>query len=164
MPDYTYTLNSTTSIQNPLTFLYNVGGIMADGTNWNRQQRYTLREIAGDTVTTLVDNQLAPPVNVGSKSTPDYAELAANFIYEASDGDDNMRVYAGQTDDPFWVDLQVFDLLTLRGQAPPIGYDTENGQGNNTPVDSIAGFNVHSLVIEIPISRLTQGDETVLGV
>ncbi len=31
-------------------------------------------------------------------------------------------------------------------------------------MDSLAGFNVHSLVIELPITDLTQGDETVLGV
>lgn len=58
------------------------------------------------------------------------------------------------------MDLQVFDLLTLRGQDAPIGYEN----GNNIPVDSLSGFNVHSLVIEVPISRVTQGDETVLGV
>jgi hypothetical protein len=55
--------------------------------------------------------------------------------------------------------LQIFDLLTLRGQAPPIGYSI----GNNDPVDSLAGFNVHSLVIEVPISRLTAPGEPVLG-
>lgn len=164
VPDVTYTLTSTTQVQNPSTFLYNVGPIQADGTNWNRQQRYSVMETTADGTKTIVDNELAPPVNIGSKSTPNYDALDDNFIYNVNDDGDDIMVFAGQTDDAFWVDLQVFDLLTLRGQPSPIGYDTDNGQGNNVPVDSVAGFNNHSLVIEVPISRLTQGDEPVLGV
>ena len=56
-------------------------------------------------------------------------------------------MFAGQTDDPFFVDLQVFDLLTLRSQKPPIGYSQYN-----MPVDSLSGFNVHSLVVEVPVA------------
>jgi hypothetical protein len=36
--------------------------------------------------------------------------------------------------------------------------------GNNIPVDSVSGFNVHSLVLQIPISRLTTSGEPVLGI
>lgn len=158
--DYTYTLTSTVEVQNPLTFLYNVAPIGGNGENWNRQQRISVMETSGAGSKTLLDNVLAPPVNIGSKSTDNYDQLEDNFIYDVSDEGDDLTIYAGQTDDAFWVDLQVFDLLTLRGQAPPIGY----AKGNNDPVDSVSGFNVHSLVIEVPISRLTQGDEPVLGV
>jgi hypothetical protein len=158
--DYTYTLSSTTTVQNPLTFLYNVGPIGPDGSNWNRQQRFSITETSAAGIKTLLDNVLAPPVSIGSKSTPDYAALSYNFIYNVEDGGDQIQVYAGQTDDAFWVDLQVFDLLTLRGQQPPVGYS----QGNNIPVDSVAGFNVHSLVLELPVSRLVADGEPVLGV
>ncbi len=158
MPDHTFVVEATEEIQNPLTFLYNTGPIGADGTNWNRQQRYTLFALDGDgNRTDLLSNVLAPPVNIGSKSTPDYMSLVDNFNYDLPGGG---KAFAGQTDDAFWVDLQVFDLLTLRGQQPPIGYS----QGNNSPVDSVSGFNNHSLVLEIPISQLTQGEEPVLGV
>lgn len=158
--DFTYTLSNKVEVKDPLTFLYNVGPIGNDGSNWNRQQRITLTETSAAGSKTLVDQKLAPPVNIGAKSTPNYAQLEQSFTYSASDDGDELKIYAGQTDDAFWVDLQVFDLLTLRGQNPPIGYST----GNNDPVDSVAGFNNHSLVIEVPISRLTQGDEPVLGV
>ena len=158
--DFTYTLTSTVEVKIPTTFLYNVGPIGTDGTNWNRQQRISVTETSVNGTKTLVDNKLAPPVNIGNKSTPDYAQLEKSFTYSATDDGDAMKIYAGQTDDAFWVDLQIFDLLTLRGQAPPIGYSA----GNNDPVDSVAGFNNHSLVLEIPISRLTQGTEPVLGV
>lgn len=157
-PDHRFVLEASTEVQNPFTFLYNVGPIGPNGENWNRQQSYTLFSLDGDgNRTDLLTDVLAPPVNIGSKSTPNYMSLVENFTYNLPGGG---TVYAGQTDDAFWVDLQVFDLLTLRGQPAPIGYS----EGNNTPVDSVAGFNNHSLVIEMPISQLTQGEEPVLGV
>jgi len=158
--DVVYMLTTTTSVENGETFLYNTNPIDSlDDADWNRKQRITLVEDKGGVMTTLVDNQLTTPSNVGTKSTPNYAALEAEAIQMVEDNGDMIKVYAGQTDDPFWVDLQVFDLLTLRGQASPIGYgDME------TPVDSLAGFNNHSLIIELPISRLTQGEEPVLGV
>jgi len=55
--------------------------------------------------------------------------------------------------------LQVFDLITLRGQQPPLGYST----GTNIPVDSLSGFNVHSLVLEVPIAHVTKAGEPVIG-
>ncbi|MCE7982852.1 MAG: DUF4331 domain-containing protein [Caldilinea sp. CFX5] len=158
--DYTYTLSSKVEVKNPLTFLYNTGSIGNDGANWNRQQRITITETSAGGDKVLVNNKLTAPVNIGNKSTPNFADLEKSFTYNVTDGSDTIKIYAGQVDDAFWVDLQVFDLLTLRGQQPPIGYSS----GNNDPVDSVAGFNNHSMVIEVPISRLTQGSETVLGV
>lgn len=160
VPDITYTLSSEVRVQNDGTFLYNTGPIAADGTNWNRQQFITVTETSANDVKVLVDGELATPVNIGSKSTPDYETLADAGIKTITESGDEIKIYAGQTDDAFWVDLQVFDLLTLRGQDAPIGYSA----GNNIPVDSVSGMNVHSLVIEVPISRLKQGEEPVLGV
>jgi hypothetical protein len=156
--DYTYTLSSQVQVGNPNTFLYNTGPIanIADPA-WNRKQFYTVTETAaGGTPTVLVGNKLAAPVNIGEKSTANYAALESQAFYSAPG---NVKVFAGQTDDPFFVDLQVFDLLTLRGQNKPIGYDQYN-----IPVDSLSGFNVHTLVVEVPVSRLKNGSEPVLGV
>ena len=55
--------------------------------------------------------------------------------------------------------MQFFDLLTFRGQAPPMGYSS----GDNSAVDSLAGFNVHSLVLEVPIAHVTNGVDPVIG-
>ena len=156
--DYTYTLSSQVQVGNPNTFLYNTGPIDSVGdADWNRKQFYTVTETAGDgTKTVLVANQPTAPANIGEKSTKDYAALEAETFYNAPGG---IKIFAGQTDDPFFVDLQVFDLLTLRSQQPPMGYHL-----NNIPVDSLSGFNVHSLVVEVPVSRLKQGSEPVLGV
>ena len=160
MPDFTYTLDASVAVQNNATFLYNTGAIGTDGSNWNRQQRYTVTETSAGGTVDLVTDVLAPPVNIGAKSTGNYADLEAAAMYSVENGGDTIKIFAGQTDDPFWVDLQVFDLLTLRGQDAPIGYS----EGNNIPVDSLSGFNVHTLVVEVPIARLTQGEEPVLGV
>ena len=165
--DVTYTLQSTTTVQNPDTFLYNTGPITSvPSASWNRQQTYTITEsrqpCGGGTAveTTVIEDAYAPPVNIGSKSTPAYASLAADTTYKANLGGDKFKIFAGQRDDPFFVDLQVFDLLTLRGEAPPVGYSV----GNNTPVDSVSGFNAHAIVLELPISRLECNNEPVLGV
>jgi hypothetical protein len=164
-PDITYTLSSRVAVENANTFLYNVGQIGSSGQNWNRKQYYTVTEqLAGNAPTVLVGNKLAGPVNIGSKSTPNYEttyfDPAVTAINTAQGGG---KVFAGQTDDAFWVDLQVFDLLTLRGQTiqplipggPPPGYP----DGNNIPVDSVSAFNVHSLVIEVPIAHVTMDNQ-----
>jgi hypothetical protein len=165
--DVTYTLASKTTVQHPDTFLYNTGPILAvPSDKWNRQQTHTITESrkpcggGSPVVTTVLEDAYAPPVNIGAKSTPKYAQLAADTTYRASLGGDKLRIFAGQRDDSFFVDLQVFDLLTLRGQAPPVGYAV----GNNSPVDSVSGFNAHAIVIELPISRLKCNNEPVLGV
>ncbi len=168
----TYTLSSRVEILNGNTFLYNTNVIDSnDDPDWNRRQYYTVVEQwapgsapAGVAPTNLlVDDELAAPANIGTKSTGDYNTLEMQAMYEFVDpaNGDSLDVFAGQTDDPFFVDLQVFDLLTLRGQAPPIGYTLRP----NGPVDSVAGFNVHSLVVELPIARLTSThSEPVVGV
>ena len=169
--EVTYTLSSRVSVANPDTFLYNTGPIESlSDPDWNRRQYISVTETfepgeepAGSSATNvLVDDELTAPVNIGSKSTPNYGALEAEAIRTYTDpgNDDTVMVYGGQTDDAFFVDLQVFDLLTLRGQPPPIGYSI----GNNRPVDSVSGFNVHSLVVEVPISRLVRNGEPVLGV
>lgn len=157
--DITYTLSSRSSVANPLTFLYNTGPINSiTDAAWNERQYITITEhISGSAATTLVGNKLTTPSNIGSKSTPNYTNLENQAIYPILGG--TGKVYAGQTDDPFWVDLQVFDLVTLRGQQPPIGYT----EGTNIPVDSVSAFNVHSLVIEVPITHVTKAGEPVIG-
>ena len=160
-PEITYTLESQTAIGDPNSFLYNTGPIDSlTDPDWKRPQTYTVTEhMEGQAPQVIAGNVQAPPVNIGRKSTPNYDALAISATYSANVGGDLINVFAGQRDDPFWVDLQLFDLLTLRGQAPPIGY----GGGTNVPVDSLSGFNVHALVLEMPIDRLTNGDP-VLGV
>lgn len=161
-PDITYTLSSKVKLENQATFLYNTNTIKSlTDPNWNRKQYITVTETfeGNPTPTVLVANKLTAPVNIGSKSTPNYQALADAAIQTISTPQGAGKIYAGQTDDAFWVDLQVFDLLTLRGQKPPVGYT----DGTNIPVDSVSAFNVHSFVIEVPISHVTAGSDPVVG-
>ena len=54
----------------------------------------------------------------------------------------------------------MFDLLTLRSQKPPVGY----AKGLKKPTDGLKRFNVHTIALQIPISHLTAGSESVIGV
>jgi hypothetical protein len=158
-----YRFKFKTQLRNPNTFLYNTGPITSlDDADWNMPQTYTVEEVVDGTSTVLGKDLPVPPVFNGPKSTPNYPALhkAAIQTIKASEGD--IKVFAGQTDDPFWVDLLVFDLLSLRAQKPPIGYRSGQSKG----IDGLSGFNVHSIAIQVPIARLLKGagDNTVIGV
>ena len=67
------------------------------------------------------------------------------------------RVFAGQRDDGFYGDIQgIFDLLQI--ESPTLGLDSPN-----KPFDSQGGYNVHTIVLQIPLEELG-GDEQVAGV
>jgi hypothetical protein len=142
--DITYQFQFRTEVRNPNTFLYNTGPIDSlDSPNWNVRQFYSVTRIDGPRRrgrgTVLADNLPTPPVNVGFRSTPDYQSLATAAIRQLPN---STQVFAGQRDDPFFVDLNIFDLLGV----PPA--DTNNE-------DALAGFNVHTIAIEVPIASLT---------
>ena len=64
-----------------------------------------------------------------------------------------IKAFAGQSDDPFFVDLgSVFDLAGLRPFNPAhvIPLDAEDG------VDGVGGFNTHTIVLQVPIKQLTR--------
>jgi Domain of unknown function (DUF4331) len=131
-----------TEVRNPNTFLYNTGTITSlDSPAFNVRQFYTLTRFDGQRGrgTVLAQDVPTPPVNVGVRSTPNYDLLAGQAIRQLPNG---TQVFAGQRDDPFFVDLNVFDLLAV----PPA--DNDNS-------DSLAGFNVHTIALEVPIASLS---------
>ena len=71
-------------------------------------------------------------------------------------------MFAGPRDDPFFVDLgSVFDLGGLRplNAAHLIPLPAEGG------VDGVAGYNTHTIAIQVPRERLTRNDKNpVIGV
>ncbi len=164
-PNTTYRFTFASTVRNPNTFLYNTGPInnVTDPT-FNTSQTYTVTEIANGITTTIASGLWIAPVNIGTKSTPDYEKLWYSTAHRIPAPDGDLKIFAGQTDDPFWVDLgSVFDLLTLRGNPPPIGYE----KGRKSPTDGLHKFNVHSIAIQVPIKRALAGapqGETVIGV
>jgi anti-sigma-K factor RskA len=84
-----------------------------DDPDLNFRQTYDLTLIqrrAGAVVNvrTLVSGAAVAPSHVGKASIPDYKTLRDQAIKELPSG---LQVYAGQADDPFFLDLRVFDLL-----------------------------------------------------
>ena len=140
--DVTFQFRFKTTVMNPNTFLYNTGAINSlDDPNWNVRQSYSVTRVLGSSglrSTVLATDVPTPPVNIGIRSTPNYEALAAAAVRPLPGG---IQVFAGQRDDPFFVDLNVFDLLAV----PPA--DVNNS-------DSLAGYNVHTIAIEVPISML----------
>src|SRR5207244_2132518 len=134
-----------------------------DDPNWNRPQTYTVTlvrhrhgESKEDEV--LGDNLSTPPDNIGPRSTPNYETLAAAAVHTLPGG---VKVFAGQRDDPFFVDLgSVFDLAGLRpfNAFHAIPLPPEPGR------DAVARYNTHSIAIQVPITQLVQSPRTTIGV
>ncbi|MBI4130854.1 DUF4331 domain-containing protein [Candidatus Roizmanbacteria bacterium] len=149
--DIAYQFRFKTNIKNNNTFLYNTGPITSlTDPDWNMRQTYTLARVEDGKIsksTVLGKDLSTPPSNIGPKSTPNYESLQSAAIHTIGD----VKVFAGQSDDPFFVDLGgVFDLLTIR--TPP-----GNAGGG---IDGLRGYSVQSLALQIPISQLTRNHET----
>lgn len=130
------------------------------------RQSYTVTLIKGKgkgrQIIDLTKNRAlyAVPSNVGPRTMPDYQDLAIQGIYDLGQG---IHVFAGTVDDPFYIDLgAAFDSLNFRNGAsgagvPGVFSDQQNSvEGDNFASDDVAGFNVNSIAIEVPIALLTQ--------
>jgi hypothetical protein len=123
----------------------------------NLKTTYTLeRSIdGGKSFQAIVNNGKVPPPNIGPRSistpvglnAPDYNTLMKSAIMTASTGE---RVFAGQIEDPFFVDAGgAFDLGDLPRQ-------------NGKPKDVLRCKNVHTLTLEVDIATL-QKDKKALS-
>ena len=114
----------------------------------NLKTTYTMQRSVngGESFETLISDGMVPPPNIGPRSIESgvglgtvYEDLIEEAITMSSGGE---RVYCGPADDPFFVDLGgIFDL----GNAP-----RQNGASR----DGLGEYNVHSIVIQVPISTL----------
>ena len=122
----------------PDTFLYNTGPI--DVARRPEPERapdllgHASRPRRHATVTRRATSP-TPPVNIGPRSTPNYDQLAAAGDPHAART--ASKVFAGQRDDPFFVDLgSVFDLLASavqrRARHPAAGEPGVDGVGATT--------------------------------
>ncbi len=158
--DLTYQFRFKTQIRNPNTFLYNTGPItsLADE-DWNIRQTYSVTRVDDRRRAEVLGSDLpSPPVNIGPRSTPDYASLAQASVNDLPGG---IKVFAGQRDDPFFVDLgSVFDLAGLRPFNPFHIIPLAAMPG----VDGVAGYNTHTIAIQVPTSQVTVFGKPTIGV
>jgi hypothetical protein len=163
--DLSYEFRFTTRTRNPNTFLYNTGRITSlDDPDWNRPQTYSVtlvRHGPGNSTSSEVlgENIPTPPDNVGPRSTPDHDALADAAVSTLSDG--KSKVFAGQRDDPFYVDLgSIFDLAGLRPFNPfhAIPLPAEPGR------DAVARYSVHTIAIQVPIDQVVKIPNKIIGI
>ncbi|MFI6602108.1 DUF4331 domain-containing protein [Nonomuraea sp. NPDC050536] len=135
------------------TFLYNNGPVTSlNDANLLYRQHYTLKVVTAKGTRTLIQDGIVAPSNVGPASMPDYGTLRAQAVKGLPGGG---RTFAGQADDPFFLDLRVFDLL-YGGNLSEVGQDT------------LQGYGVHTLAVQVPAAELAlKGDakrNPVIGV
>jgi hypothetical protein len=157
--DVTYQFRFHTQVRNGNTFLYNTGPITSlDDADWNVRQTYSVTRVTGHRSEVLGEGLPTPPVNIGPRSTPNYEALASAAVVNLPGG---TKVFAGQRDDPFYVDLgSVFDLAGLRPFNPFHIIPLPAAAG----VDGVAGFNTHSIVLQVPTAQLTTFGRPTIGV
>ncbi|MBV8214696.1 MAG: DUF4331 domain-containing protein [Verrucomicrobia bacterium] len=168
---YTYQFDFKTTYKNQETIAISyLGPIQNVGdSNQNLVQTYTVTKIDHRTgaAEVLGKDLLVPPNNQGI-TTPEYNIMnngdmvAKPGVTQASQLDTytsetifslkkGYMVFAGQRDDGFYANVQsIFDL--------DVTYS-----GPETPLDSQAGFNVHTIVLNIPVSDIG-GDQQIVGV
>ena len=167
VPTLTYYFQFSTRYKATGTILQSYLGVITnvDDEAQNLTQTYTVHRVnhhSGKVAN--LGSGMVPPNNQGN-ATPFYngGDSGENAAKEGVGSDDALdrytaqsvasldggyRVFAGQRDDGFYGDIQaIFDLLTLRGSGK----------------DSQQGFNVHTIVLEIPLDELGT-DRQVVGV
>jgi hypothetical protein len=138
--DVTYRWRFRTTVANGATFLYNTGPVTSlTDTTLNVKQVYDLIKVNDATgAETVVGTDIpVAPWNVGSRTFPGttYDTVAAAAVFQGG----GVKAFAGPRDEPFFVDLHLFDLLGVAG-AP-----------------TTDGVNVMSLVLEVPITDVAAG-------
>ena len=166
IPDVTFQIRFHTEIRQPNLFTGFVGDLAgipaitslsgAGSEGLSLRQTYTVTMIKDGKATCLNSGQIlyAVPSNVGPKTMPNYQSLFNQGIYNL---DNNVRVFAGTVDDPFFIDLGAFfDSVNFRSGVGPILSPTIDADNtHNYAPDAVGGYNVNSIVLEVPITMLT---------
>lgn len=130
------------------TFLYNIGSV-ATRSNVYQQQTYTVTRVDDGVASTILASGEVAPINVGTQGGAESynpedtipGDITTAYV-ESSGG---YRFFAGPRQEGFYVDLErTFDLLNLAGA---------DGTPNQ---NTLLGYNVHTIAIEVPITSLTK--------
>ncbi|HEV2759486.1 MAG TPA: DUF4331 domain-containing protein, partial [Acidimicrobiales bacterium] len=154
LADITYRWEFTNNYKSSDTFLYNLGPVNSlTDPNLNFTQTYRLTRIAGGRNEVIVDNAIAAPSHVGAASMPNYQRLRDEAVVDLRGR--TGKSFVGQADDPFFLDLRVFDLL----------YGTNLKE---VGADTLTRFNVNTLALQVPKNDLAQqndaGRNPIVGV
>jgi Domain of unknown function (DUF4331) len=153
--DIRYQFRFKTHVRDKGSFLYALPGVSSiSDPKLNVFQTYTItRETfrKGHMTGAKVIARGLPvaPNDIGPKTFPNYQAVADQAIKTLPGGG---KVFAGQVDDPFFVDLgSTFDAINIR-----------NGTGNaGGGKDDLAGYNVHTIALQVPDAALTRDRKAV---
>jgi hypothetical protein len=129
------------------TFLYNNGPVTSlDDPNLLFRQTYTLESsFNGKPFHTRISNAPVAPSRVGPASMPNYQQLRDQAVTTLPGG---WKTFAGQADDPFFLDLRVFDLLY-------------GGNLSETGQDTLSGYNVNTIALQVPFGDVAMNGDPV---
>ncbi|MBC7557880.1 MAG: DUF4331 domain-containing protein [Dermatophilaceae bacterium] len=137
------------------SLLYNDGPVTSlDDPNLLFRQTYDLQVVTNPTTTgaataTVLTDVPVPPDNVGVASIPNYVPLRDAAIEAGKVGGGpaaGVQSFAGQRDDPFFLDIRVFDLLY-------------GGNMSETGFNSLAEKNVNTVALQVPKRMLASGGD-----
>lgn len=158
--DIAYRFQFKTSVRNGNSFLYALPGASGYGDpKLNVLQRYSITRLTyhyrgrGTHVREHVIARSLPvaPPNIGPKTFPNYQAFVDGAIRRLSDG---TKVFVGQRDDPFFVDLgATFDAINVRRLTG------NQGEGK----DDFSGMNISSIVLQLPERLVTKDGKAVAG-
>jgi hypothetical protein len=160
-----YQFQFQTTYANTGTILVSYLGVITNigDASQNLRQTYSITKVDHrDNKSTIIGKNILVPPNNEGRATPFYnmdnngdnpalpgvadPALLDSYTRQAVFTNGGYRAFAGQRDDGFYADvLAVFDLLQLR----------------NPGKDSQKGFNIHEMVLRIPISELGSDLQTV---
>ena len=135
--------------RNANSFIYNNGPVTSlNDENLLIYQTYNLWRIKNGNSKKILTREPVAPSNVGDASMPNYN---SDLFDAAVVQDGKLKSWVGQSDDPFFLDLRVFDLL--------YGGDlTETGD------DTLEGFNVNTFALQVPKGALRGPKNGVIGI
>jgi len=149
--DITYRFTFSKTNEDPTTFF----NIRLGKQNLKTTYKLERSTDGGKKFSTIVNNGIVPPPNIGPRSisspvglnAPGYDALIQNAISTATTGE---KVFCGTSDDPFFVDLGgIFDL----GDAPR----TTGTQS----IDGLKCLNVSTIALQVDISVLQKDHKPV---
>lgn len=158
LEDISYQFQFTTQTVNNDTVLgqstVNENGVISNlnDPDYNMPQTYTVRRtdrFRNRSGRTLAAGLRTPPANIGPRTTPNYEQnLGQPAVYGLPGGG---KVFAGNRDEYFYIDLGVFDTLNLRSV------------GSSGGIDTTKSYNVSTIAIELPIQDLTSTQTVPAG-
>ena len=151
-PDVTYQFRFTTKVRNPNTFLYNTGPIANIGdATFNRPQTYSVTRVTRGGGSTLLASGLAvPPVNVGVRSTPNYARFTAQATHALPAAGSSSPASAPT------VSSSTSGRSSTSARCARSRTCTSSRRPQHAGGQRLQGLNVHTIAIQVPKTDLTR--------